>query len=84
MENFGSEHEKVADSYNNLGAVHSPLGDLKQAKDFHERALFVYMKRLRPEHADVAASYNNLGLVHRQLGDLKQQKIVTSVLWVFT
>ena len=50
------------------------MGDLRQAKDFNERALDVYMKKLGPKHVDVAASYNYLGLVHNQLGDLRQAK----------
>ena len=47
------------------------LGDLKGAKDWHERALDVRLKKLGPEHVSVATSYNNMGLVHLRLGDLK-------------
>ena len=65
--------EKTA-IYSQLGLVHSQLGDLRQAKDCHERALDVYLKKLGLEHKRVAASYNNLGLVHCQLSDLNQAK----------
>ena len=68
-----NELEKTA-IYSQLGLVHSQLGDLRQAKDCHERALDVYLKKLGLEHKRVAASYNNLGLVHCQLSDLNQAK----------
>ena len=58
MKDLGPEHADVAKSYNNLGLVHRQLGDLKQAKYCHERALDVYLKKLGHEHVDVAASYN--------------------------
>ena len=34
----GPENVNVAASYNDLGLVHRQLGDLTQAKDFHEGA----------------------------------------------
>ena len=47
---------------------------LKQAKDYHDRALTIMLKTFGPDHVNVAACYNRLGLVHRELGDLKQAK----------
>ena len=61
-------------SYNNLGLVDRQLSDLKQAKDCHERALDVKLKKLGREHVNDVMSYNNLGDVHQELGDLKQAK----------
>ena len=52
------------------------LCDLSQAKDCHDRALAIRLKKLGPEHVDVASSYSHLGSVHKKLGDLSQAKIV--------
>ena len=65
---------QIACTYNELGIVHTYLGDLQQAKQYHEHALDIDIKQLEPNHVDVAASYNNLGSVHRDLGDLQQAK----------
>ena len=35
----------VPTCYDNLDIFHRQLGDLKQAKEFHERALDVYLKK---------------------------------------
>ena len=60
----------VTNSYNNLGPVHQHLGDLKQEKQCHDRALNICLKELEPEHVDVAEGYYNLGAVDRGLGEL--------------
>ena len=54
----------MADCYSNLAAVHTRLGDLEQAKEYHERALTGYLKMFDPEHLDVARCYHNLAGVH--------------------
>ena len=50
------------------------LGELSEAKEYHDRALAIRLKKLGPEHVDVANSYINLGSVHKKLGDLSQVK----------
>ena len=47
-------------SYNNLANVLRDQGDLKQAKEYHERALAIRQQTLGPQHPDVASSYNKL------------------------
>ena len=64
----------VATSYNNLGEIHRQLGNLEQAKEFHQRALTIRLEKLGAKHINVATSYNNLGEIHRQLGNLEQAK----------
>ena len=76
------QYFNVATLYNNLGLVHSDLGDLEQAKDYHERALDINLKKLGPEHVNVATAYNNLGNVHSKLGDLEQAKAIMRVHWI--
>ena len=56
-----------------LGSVHHDMGDLEQAKEYHEHALNIRLIKLGPDHLDVAMCYNTLGSVHH-LGDLKQAK----------
>ena len=72
-----NEHDPGLDIsviYRHLGNVHKKLGDVSQAKDYHDRALAIRLKKLGPDHVDVANSYNSLGIVHDELGDLSQAK----------
>ncbi|XP_022777569.1 kinesin light chain-like [Stylophora pistillata] len=46
--------------------------DHNQAKDYHNHALEIYLKKLEPDHVDVAASYNSLGNLHSDLGETDQ------------
>ena len=61
-------------SYNNVAIVLRDQGDLKQAKEYHERALAISLQTLGPQHPDVAVSYNNVAAALRDEGDLKQAK----------
>ena len=69
---FGDED--VVNAYGYIGTVHHSLGDLQQAKECHDRAITIFLKKLGPEHIDVANAYDNLGTVHHDLGDLPQAK----------
>ena len=70
-----SNHDQyVTKCYTCLASVHSGLGDLEQAKEYHERALRIYLKMFDPEHLEVAKCYNNLAIVHVELNDLEQAK----------
>ena len=64
----------VASSYNNLATVLGDQGDLKKAKEYHERALAIMQQTLGPQHPDVASYYNNLASVLREEGDLKEAR----------
>ena len=69
---FGDED--VVNAYGYIGTVHHSLGDLQLAKECHDRAITICLKKLGPEHIDVANAYDNLGTVHHDLGDLPQAK----------
>ena len=69
---FGDED--VVNAYGYIGTVHHSLGGLQQAKECHDRAITIFLKKLAPEHIDVANAYDNLGTVHHDLGDLPQAK----------
>ena len=71
-EEYNDEDEAVC--YVFLGGVNLDLGDPDKAKEYHERALTIYLKKLHPDHLNVATCCNNLGTVHRHLGDLEQAK----------
>ena len=43
-------------SYNNLGTLHSELGETDEAKDYYKRALEIQLKNLGQQHVDVAKS----------------------------
>ena len=57
-----------------LGKSYTKMGDLDQAKDYHQRALTIQEKQLGPNHVDVASSCNNIGNVYQRKGDLDQAK----------
>ena len=69
---FGDK--EVVNAYNYIGTVHHALGDLQQAKEYHNRALTIGLKKFGPENLDVAKCYKDLGYVHNALGDLQQAK----------
>ena len=50
------------------------MGELEQAKDYHQRAIEITINVLGPNHIDVATSYNNLGLVYKAMGELEPAK----------
>ena len=50
------------------------MGELKLAKDYHQRAIDIQINILGPNHIDVATSYNNLGRVNEALDELEQAK----------
>ena len=68
----------VATSYNNLGLVYKAMGELEQAKDYHQRALEIKINVLGPNHIKVATSYNDLGLVYQALGELESGQGLSS------
>ena len=57
-----------------MALIYKDLGDLQQAKEYHQRALKIRLDKLGPEHVDVARSYNNLASIYQDLGDLEQAK----------
>ena len=71
---MGPQHPDVATSYNMLATVLRDQGDLKQAKEYHERALAIMQQTLGPLHLSVATSYDNVAAVLHKQGDLKQAK----------
>ena len=50
------------------------MGQLKQAKDYLQRAIETYINVLGPNHIKVATSYDNLGLVHKAMDEVEQAK----------
>ncbi|XP_068688414.1 uncharacterized protein [Montipora foliosa] len=60
--------------YNELGHIHQVMSELREAKEYHDRALAIRIKILGSQHIDVATSYNNIGSVLRAQGDLEQAK----------
>ena len=46
------------------------MGELEQARDYHQRAMEITKNVLGPDHIEVATWYNNLGVVHQAVGEL--------------
>ena len=57
-----------------MGNVHKKLGDLKQAEHYHNYAVSIRLKELRPKHVDIVISCNNLGRVHHNQGNLAKAR----------
>ena len=50
------------------------MGELKQAKIYHQKVMEIYINGLGPNHIDVARSCNNLDLMYEVMGELEQAK----------
>ena len=50
------------------------MGELEQAKDYHQCDLEIRIKALGSTRVDVGTSYNNLVLLYSDIGDLEQGK----------
>ena len=50
------------------------MGELKQPRDYLQRAMEIKQNVLCPNHIEVATSCNNLGTVHPAMGELDQAK----------
>ena len=74
MKNLGPEHDLVALSYHGLGGVFLACGEFQKAKDYHGRALNIFLKNFGPENDLVAFSYSTLGTVCSSVGDLVRAK----------
>ena len=72
---LGRNHINVPTSHNKLSEVHRAMGELEQAKDYHQQAMEIRKKNVfSPNRIKVATSYYNLGLVHKGMGELEQAK----------
>ncbi|MCZ7669410.1 MAG: tetratricopeptide repeat protein [Chloroflexi bacterium] len=71
---LGPDHPDTAQSLNNLGALHSAMGNLSEARPFYERALAIREQALGSDHPDTARSLNNLGALHRAMGNLSEAR----------
>ncbi|MFT5469787.1 MAG: tetratricopeptide (TPR) repeat protein [Verrucomicrobiales bacterium] len=65
----GDNHPDVAESCNNLAAVHEILEDYEDAIGNYQRAIRIDVAIKGPDHADVATGYSNLGVAQFYLGD---------------
>ena len=57
-----------------MGSLYRAMGELGQARDYHQRAIDIGINVLGPNHIDVATFYNNLGTVFQAMGELEQAK----------
>ena len=66
---YGTEHENIAASYNDIGVVYLDQGDYPKALDYHFKALEIFEKALGKDHPNTASSYNNIGGVFDDQGN---------------
>ena len=72
---YGSDHTKVAEVLNYLGAAYVTLrSDCGKARDVLERALAIREREYGRLHPDVAATLTKLGDAHRALGDYSKSR----------
>ena len=65
---WGKDHPELLHPLNNLGSVHSYLGEYEQARAYYERVLDIGRRHLGAEHPYLAHPLNNLGDVLHGLG----------------
>lgn len=65
---LGPGHPDTAISLNNLGVVYGALGDLKQARLYHQQALSIQEIAPGVQGADLAMTLSNLGIVLAEMG----------------
>ena len=66
---YGTEHEKTAGSYNNIGLIYWIQGNYPEALNYFFRALEINKKVFGSYHSETATSYNNIGLVYWKHND---------------
>ena len=62
------------------------MGELEQAKDYHQRALEININVLGPNHTNVATSYKDLGSVYKAMGENKgrfRSKPIRAFVYIF-
>ena len=69
---YGTEHEKTATSYNNIGLLYNAQGDYPKALEYYFKALKIREKVLGTDHPDTASSYNNIGSLYYKKGKYKE------------
>jgi len=62
-------HQKVAESYNNIGAGYYEIGEYEKALDYYEKTLFVEFKQDTPK---VNICYNNIGTTYIKIGEYEK------------
>ena len=72
LKQLGPTDDVLVKVCNLLGLVQREMGDLRNSKKNHERALEIQLKNLGPQHVDVTNSYHHLGNVQHDSGNLKQ------------
>lgn len=61
QEILGQEHPEVANTLNNLGALHVDLENFVEAENLYKQSLDIRRKFFDEDHMYIANSYNNLG-----------------------
>ena len=65
-----------SETVNNLGALYSDQGRLKDAEMMYERALAGYEKAMGPEHTSTLNTVKYLGILYVNQGRLKDAKMM--------
>jgi hypothetical protein len=66
---FGPDSPSVAETLNYLGVVLRDLGELRAARDAHQRALDIFQALFPPDHHDVRTSRKHLTAVQQALDE---------------
>ncbi len=71
---FGSEHDNVGISLNNLASLYKEQGKYAEAEPLYKRSLAIAEKALGPEHPNVATSLNNLAELYQHAGQVRRSR----------
>ena len=71
-EQLGDDDPAVANSYNNIGIIHSRLGEYKTAEGYYKKTIEIQTNSLGENHPKNASTYGNLGLNYNNMGDFEK------------
>jgi len=68
-EEFGPDHEEVAEACSNLAILYNQGGDFDKARPLYERALRIWSRAKGEDSADVAHTLTDLAVLYLEQGD---------------
>lgn len=67
LQTLGPEHPHTAETYNNIAAVHSAMGEHDTALTLNQQSLALHTKTLGDTHASTASAYAQVAATYAKL-----------------
>lgn len=66
---YGTESEKTAATYNEIGIIYNVEGNFDKALEYYLKSLEIYKKISGTKHIEIVKLYNNIGLIYYEKAD---------------